>query len=433
MAIDVKTNSIERSSLVVTWLLYLLTGVSVIGAHIVSVDIRVMSISLYRGLLIVIVCVFLASQFLSCKQKRFRYQQECWYLIFFNSIWLVFSVISAFWAKDMTALMKSVFFIATGALINIVLVYYLDEKKKILGLLYTFLIVIIYSNLVGWFELIIERYYFVDSGRAKYYAHYDMPVSTMGNTNDFGLLMLFGVFISGTVFFLSRSRLIKLSCLAIAASSIILCTYTRSRASLFGIGIGLLTLVLIQVFRSYSLKKMAVFFLIPILVIASVIAWPILSTEYDAIQSGIQNETGSNYIRVNLIKNGVDFLVQTGGFGVGAGNVEYWMSHYAKHSTLGIINIHNWWLEILVGYGLLVFIGYLIMYGLMIRKLIWMIRFSKDRQLVIICTGMLCIMLGFTVGAISSSSNINKEWLWLFWAFVITVINYAYLNQHERK
>ena len=51
------------------------------------------------------------------------------------------------------------------------------------------------------------------------------------------------------------------------------------------------------------------------------------------------------------------FLYSAIGFGVG--NAEYYMANFAKYYTAGIINPHNWWLEILVDYGILVFVGYI--------------------------------------------------------------------------
>ena len=36
----------------------------------------------------------------------------------------------------------------------------------------------------------------------------------------------------------------------------------------------------------------------------------------------------------------------------------FWMINYGELYTGGIINMHNWWLEILVGYGIVIFILY---------------------------------------------------------------------------
>ena len=50
---------------------------------------------------------------------------------------------------------------------------------------------------------------------------------------------------------------------------------------------------------------------------------------------------------------------------------------------------------------------------------------SKDRSICNTSLSLLCFMAAFAVGSISSSSNISKEWLWLFWGVVIAYIGYV--------
>jgi len=66
---------------------------------------------------------------------------------------------------------------------------------------------------------------------------------------------------------------------------------------------------------------------------------------------------------MNLIRNGLVFLSSTFGFGVGAGNIEYWMEHNPVYNTSSITNMHNWWIEILVAYGVIIFILYIVFFA----------------------------------------------------------------------
>jgi hypothetical protein len=50
---------------------------------------------------------------------------------------------------------------------------------------------------------------------------------------------------------------------------------------------------------------------------------------------------------VALIKQGFWLLKEHYFLGVGAGNVEYHMAQF-KDLTQGIVNMHNWWGEVLI-------------------------------------------------------------------------------------
>lgn len=44
------------------------------------------------------------------------------------------------------------------------------------------------------------------------------------------------------------------------------------------------------------------------------------------------------------------------------------MEQLAVLPTEVIVNMHNWWLEILTGYGLFIFMAYCLMYGILIFR-----------------------------------------------------------------
>ncbi|MCS1352250.1 O-antigen ligase family protein [Mechercharimyces sp. CAU 1602] len=64
--------------------------------------------------------------------------------------------------------------------------------------------------------------------------------------------------------------------------------------------------------------------------------------------------------RKMLILNGVFFLKESAGVGVGAGNVEPYMSKMNNVNEKS--NMHNWWMEILVNFGVFIFLLYLLFY-----------------------------------------------------------------------
>jgi teichuronic acid biosynthesis protein TuaE len=111
-----------------------------------------------------------------------------------------------------------------------------------------------------------------------------------------------------------------------------------------------------------------------------------LSSLYEAMEDFIDNLAPNNpenpYMvretsiatRINMVKNGLYFTAQTWGRGVGAGNFEQWIEQRAKYSTNNYVNPHNWWIELLAEYGVIIFLGYLIMWASMtwtLSKAIW--------------------------------------------------------------
>jgi predicted Co/Zn/Cd cation transporter (cation efflux family) len=62
---------------------------------------------------------------------------------------------------------------------------------------------------------------------------------------------------------------------------------------------------------------------------------------------------------------------------------------------------------------------YLIFYILLLWDMYKRYRNSQDILESSIAIGIICCMVGFVVGGMSSSSNVVAEWLWMFWGVVI--------------
>ncbi|MFP3339948.1 O-antigen ligase family protein, partial [Micrococcus sp. SIMBA_131] len=75
-----------------------------------------------------------------------------------------------------------------------------------------------------------------------------------------------------------------------------------------------------------------------------------------------RSEGGSLDIRANILKNVQYYFAESMGFGVGAGNADYFLKNEPIFPIGVFSNVHNWWGEILVNYGAIVFGGYLAMY-----------------------------------------------------------------------
>jgi len=143
--------------------------------------------------------------------------------------------------------------------------------------------------------------------------------------------------------------------------------------------------------------------------------------ELNSIVSQTRMATGSIETRTNLVRNGLSLLYSTAGFGVGAGNAEYYL----------LTNPHNWWLEILIDYGILIFVGYIIFYMGIIQNLWKLYHKKQTREEKMICEALLVSLVGFFLASISSSSIMAFKPQWLLFAFALSYLNY-FRNKEER-
>jgi len=87
------------------------------------------------------------------------------------------------------------------------------------------------------------------------------------------------------------------------------------------------------------------------------------------LETGQSGGSNSLAVRVNLFKEGLRLLVATKGAGAGPGNFEVWVASRAASETRGVTSPHNWWLELLAEYGVLIFTAYLLFYFDLLRRL----------------------------------------------------------------
>lgn len=65
---------------------------------------------------------------------------------------------------------------------------------------------------------------------------------------------------------------------------------------------------------------------------------------------------------VNLLKNVWYFFFDLYGFGVGVGNVFYYFEYNVLYDIDNVVEVYNWFVEILINFGLFIMLGYLVVY-----------------------------------------------------------------------
>lgn len=347
------------------------------------------------------------------------------------NIWAVFSLV---WAQSKSSVLS------TGMILfeALLFVYYgqrfitdTDKLKKVLNSLFGALLI---HNILGWIEITMKVYFF--SIYTKKYSLHGYPVSTFTNTNNFAFYLSLMSMLVIIALSLEKRKLQKVIYICLLVSSLFLNVKTGSRGSVIALVAGLLVYVVIIVKNKKTARR--IFGMASVIVL---VLW-LNPNAYSYIQGMIGKafdidifaSTGSDFYRMNAYANGIDFYFDTYGFGVGPGNVEYWMTNYGTRYTNNIPNLHNWWLEILVGSGTVIATVVLVTWIQYYMNLISAYKSNRkqDTMWYITC-GTISFGVVFAIGCISPSSLFSSEWPWALLAvfFLLKRCKNAMLNPHN--
>ena len=375
-------------------------------------------VPIFTILLLIFIFGIVGKVLLDLKNKNWQNLKENYvgkgnrYYILVMGAWLAYAGISVFWQRDYGNWRIAMNYLIIGCFCAFVFPLFLRTTRDILNAYRVMGLLLLIHNIIGWFEFITRIYLFPSASDAAGWA--GRPVSIFYNTNNFAVFLVFGIFILFVNYSDYEGKLAKRGCLLLALSSICLILLTRSRGALltlaFGIAIFVGTLYFAKikekVMSLLRRKRSRIIMLIGmgvLLVVTVVVVHQMFFAGERAV---------SGMARLNLIRNGFMFLPITFGFGVGAGNIEHWMDNYWGFRTYGMTNMHNWWMEILTAYGILIFILYLIFYVKLGKSTVEKYVKIKTVNIRAIHLANLCILGGFVIASTIPSSMMPAIWFW---------------------
>lgn len=348
-----------------------------------------------------------------------------YHVVYFS--WTFYAIFSFIWVESYSRWVFGVFFVTFGTIAIFLISFYMNSIRDIKRLFTIVFVMSSFHQIVGWYEIITLNYIWNTSRHGR-------AISTFGNINDYATLLLAGLFIGLLVLITSKRPAVKLYALLHIVSGLYLLIHGASRGNQLGLLLGISALVLLLLVDINWFRKIlfTTIFSSGTLLVTIFLVPNFRNRFLILFQSGFERvfqEGGSNLFRVNLIRNGLSFFVQSFGLGVGAGNVEYWMINRPVITEIDAPNLHNWFLEILVGYGLIIFCLYLIMYVFTLRQLYLSYRYSSDLFVKRASMVLFAYLIAFLASSISSASNIFIEWQWVFWGIIIAFVQ---LTQKRR-
>lgn len=275
---------------------------------------------------------------------------------------------------------------------------------------------------IGWYEIYTRKYNFISENNADFFAKVEgrrIPIAMLGNPNDFALFMFITALFALALCYIQRFKRIRILLIIFIINALILIYKSESRAVLLGVVIALFT-----VFWGSSEPLIKLFLVVGIVML--------FIFNVNTLVNMVKEELvgmSSVIIRINLIKNGIHFLIDTYGFGIGNGQVEYWMKNYYIYNAGNVLNMHNWWAEILTAYGVGIFLLFVIFYIKLIYDFDYQYKVLKkgsEGKFYLVLTGTLC---GYFLASITCSSNFSNEFTWYFLAIMISVQGNLFKNK----
>jgi len=413
---------------------YLVLIAGFFGVTIFSIDMGSFKLFPYRIFLIVLWLLFFRHILLNNIKMDFSQHKIRWYFIFL-AFWIGYALLSLAWSASLTLAVRNILFLLMGISVIFFSIYYFRKIEDLQRVQWIWFGVFSILVILGFWEHLSGQHlttsiFYLSTNENIIF----IPTGVFHNPNDYASFLVLSIPFVISLFRDEKRILFRFLGMEIVAGAIYLIVVTGSRANILAVLLELtIFLLLINIKQKIKLVIILIVCLLILLIILSVPIKVFLSQMMGQIGS-IANQTefkiGSISVRLNLIRNGLSFLRSKAGFGVGAGNFEYYMSNFAIYDTKGIINSHNWWLEILVNYGIFVFVGYMIFYLSIIRKLrkIYYEKLSRNEK--IICEGLLISLIGFFIASLSSSSMMAFRPQWLLFAFALAFLNY-FKNKKE--
>lgn len=408
---------------------FLLLITALLGVHFFSVTLGGIQLTPYRVLLILAPFMFVkvkGSVIMKLKQSP-NYSYFAFILF-----WVCYSFASLILVEDFVAWGKMYIFLFSGFITTWYIGLFFTNKHDVVNALRVLEFVSFLYAIIAFYEIFTGNYLFYNRSlefyqeRSAIYSTigFRVPIGVFSNPNNYSLFLIFSVFFSLALLKVKNSKIGRFISLILAFVFLFLIIATQSRSGFYGLVLGLTAYGIIELIRNGSSNFTNVI-LISVGAVFFVVPWLSDNRELyeNLMEVDFSGSSGSDGIRINLIKNGFHFLINSVFLGVGLGNIEYHMSHNAVYQTGDITNIHNWWMEILVSSGIFVFVYYFSVYMNTIKRLFKFSLRNQDKDLKYLSSVFFALLVSFFVASVGSSSLMYNEWIWPLIAVVMSFVN----------
>jgi len=406
---------------------------AVVGPAFLTIPVGPYHIFLFRLFLPLILFLIFSQVLLNKGILKISFKKIKFYLLFLV-IWGVYAILTIIWASSKIMALRQIYFLFTGFIIIFLIILYIKKQKDFTNFYKLWIIITIGLLGIGVWEVLTGNHLSISGylGRTIRAGKF-MPSAVFYNTNDFATFL--GLTFPFILSWLHYKKKLKNKILGFGlfGTGFYLLLATSSRANL----LALILEIFVLFFFLMKLNKKVKSVIATVLILAFIFfVFPNFTQQilnqiganFASFTSEYQMTIGSDAMRINLIKNAIYYLIRSGGFGVGAGNIEWHIANYAPYFEHNLLNLHNWWAEILANYGIFIFVGYLLFYIGLIYNLwkTWHQKMKINEK--IICESLFLSLIGFSIASVSSSSIMAFKPQWLIFGFALAFLNYYRLK-----
>jgi teichuronic acid biosynthesis protein TuaE len=402
------------------------------GTLWMSVSVGSIHLFPYRFLLIFMWLLFVGGIFINYGRLNLSHIKVKLYMQFL-ALWLAYAFLSIMWAADKVEALRNSIFLFTGFSIVFFLVHYVRDLNHLKYLFWLWLLIFIVLIPVGLWEVTTGNHLSISGRFLDDYVNTKFaPTTVFHNQNDFSMYITLTLPLVLSWIRYDPKLYSRALGVLVFISGLLLLILTFSRACYIAVLTGLIFWFIFLLRLSGKVKALATTAFIFLLIVFTFPAETMdILTKIESRMASLspirfleEDET-----RLNLIKNVLYFTAKSVGFGVGGGNVEYYMANYNIYPVHGVTNVHNWWAEILANYGLFILAGYFILYLSMMLNLWRVYKKITNRTEKMICEALLIGWVSFFMASGAPSSIIAFEPQWIYLGFVLAFLNYSRIKE----
>jgi teichuronic acid biosynthesis protein TuaE len=348
---------------------------------------------------------------------------------------LAWAIMSLAWAENPGAAIRWTTFLAMMVALSIAMPICFTTRARVVRLMiilgWTFAAVTAFSfaEIATGVRLPTSRLAGAAGGNAF------AATSVFGNQNNFATFLTLAlpyVLVLPLIFHERRLRLIGIVATVADLAALLL---TGSKDNLIAAALVFLTVVLFlatdpkqraKLLGAVVIVIVAIIVLVPSLNGSGIIPLPKRAVDkfsFSLLAQEISSGQGSGAARASLLHDGVGFIGDTGGVGVGAGNAETHVLELANFP--GVSNLHNWWLEVAVDLGIVGLALYVTFYVLLLIRQLRAARRATDPLVRYLCLAGTAALIGFVVGSLGPSTMIAFSPMWVMFGLSLTAIAVA--------
>lgn len=337
-------------------------------------------------------------------------------------IWLVFIALSIWKSENISQWGYYVYYILTAVLFQQILQLYCDNETNDYAIR-AMTDALLLHLLMGLYEVTAHRYLF-ETGNVVDGLYGRVAIGMFHNLNDYATFVTTMIPFCFYRFFNSNKITGKIYSIFLLSLSLYLTIISESRGVIFAfIGIICVGLFLFAIRNRRNALLVMIGLILFIVAILKDMGGLSSAINLLFTNNAVDLSTSNDTARINLIKNGLHFLGETYGFGVGAGNLKSWLETKSIYPIGLLLYIHNWYIEILSTFGLIFFAIY-IFFHIKVAYILGSLKYGRSPQKLCVFLSFIC----FSIVSISSSSNIYSEWVWMY---LVLISNYAYMMENQ--